>query len=141
MEHDINVDLSKHVSEQCGDLIELKACYHNVYNATIVFGEKFHTAEWKIAFGYVKAIDGFLARHAFILDKDNKVIDPTLVKTKHFNDGKDKLYISFKVFETFNDYVNALIENDNHPSMFGDFRNEERQADIWARERDFYLMA
>lgn len=138
-EHEINIPLSREVYDGCSDLIERKMCYNNVFNV-ITFGghlEKFHTNRWKVAYGYVKAVDKLMARHAFILDEDDKVIDPTLIGSKYFNEDESKEYISFKIFD-FEEYLDAISANDNQPALFNVYYKEEMDAHLWAKERNMF---
>jgi hypothetical protein len=135
-EHELNSPISRVVYEDCKRWIEMKYCYHNVFNViTHGYGSKFHKNQWKIAYGYVTAVENLMARHCFIIDEYGDVIDPTLINSKS---QKHREYVSFKIL-TFEEYMETLTKHDNQPSLFGAFRKEEKLANEWSRENNVVL--
>jgi hypothetical protein len=140
-EHKLNVELSKQVYDKCRHVIKKKQCYNNAFNVINFYGEKFSKGEWKIAYGYVEALKGrVMARHAFILDEDNKVIDPTLLCSEYVKEDKERIYISFKVFKSLEEYLDTLEANDGQPALFNVFFNREIEASKWAMERNMFII-
>lgn len=131
----VNYDLSKEIYSKCSHLIEKKQCYNNVFNILThsEYDNKFHSGEWKFAYGFVEVTESILARHAFIIDESNQAVDPTLANSDYFDDIDT--YISFKVLN-FSEYLKALHNNGLQPALFHVFMDEEIEANKWARERD-----
>lgn len=69
---------SKEIYESCKQNIAIKECYNNVFNVVTDYIGKFRNGEWQVAYGYVETMAGFYCRHCFIIDENNKVIDPTI---------------------------------------------------------------
>ncbi|MGH0831192.1 hypothetical protein ACQVTX_23240 [Bacillus pretiosus] len=143
-EHKFNAELSMEVYEACKDSIEMKGCYNNVFNVLRDWDYcgKFYSNEWKIAYGYVSIheVEGLMARHAFILDENNNVIDPTIVTTSSFDKDYKYDYVSFKVFNQLGDYTKALGNNDGMPALFNVFRKEEMEANQWGMKRGIMMV-
>jgi hypothetical protein len=137
-EHEFNVELSKEVYKKCEKHIELKMCYNNVFNVlSFGYGSEFYNGTWKIAYGYVTAIDGLMARHCFIVDSDGQAIDPTIVMTKRF-DRDNRKHISFAVLD-FPKYIKLLEEHNGEVSLFRAFREEEMLALKWSQKNNVFL--
>lgn len=137
-EHDIDKEASIELYNRCSDVIERKLCYNNVFNVITYNGDKFSTGEWKIAYGYVKAIENLMSRHCFIVTSTGKAIDPTLAMSDYFDEYADTPYMSFRVLE-LEEYLNLLTENDNQPSLFNAFHKENVLANEWAKNNNVFL--
>ncbi|PEA25818.1 hypothetical protein CN984_12215 [Bacillus cereus] len=141
-EHKFNADLSVEVYETCKDSIEMKGCYNNVFNVLRYYGSKFYNNEWKIAYGYVSIheVEGLMARHAFILDENDNVVDPTIVTTSSFDKDYKYEYVSFKVFNKLGDYTRTLSANDGQPALYNVFHKEEIEANQWGMQRKLMMI-
>ena len=134
-EHELNVELSREVFNKCKDYIESKGCYNNVFNVIQYYSRNFgKDGDWKIAYGFMKSVRNIMVRHAFIIDKDGRVVDPTIIRSPYFKDDDSIFYITFKIFE-YDEYINALINNDNQPDFYNVFTEEESQAREWGFKR------
>lgn len=69
-----------------------KQCYANVFHVAISCMQKLTSGEWRIAYGFVFSTQNIYVRHAFFLDQNDKVIDPTPFSRKK-DRGRDR-YIS-----------------------------------------------
>jgi hypothetical protein len=137
-EHEVNIKGSKDIYKECSHAIKKKMCYNNVFNVLIYYGDKFRNNEWKVAYGYVDVIDGLMARHAFIVDENGKAIDPTLAD--RLEEGRDRKYVSFKIFDTLDEYLSTLEANDNEPALYDAFRTKEMKANEWASKKQLILI-
>lgn len=137
-EHVLNKELSREVYENCAKNILPKQCYNNVWNVLQEYSSCFIEGDWFIAYGYVHATQNFYARHAFIVNKDGEAIDPTLYALSYFDEDdmyeSTQKHVSFSIM-TVREYVDKIGRNDNQPALFGKFRNEEKEAWDWAKER------
>lgn len=117
-EYKIDFEQSKSLYEQHKDRLEVKQCYKNVwYIATSSHHyKKFKTGEWKVAYGVMPSIQKLMVRHCFIVDDKGNAIDPTLFCVERQPD-KDMTYIAHTVYKTFEDYFNAITDNDNKPDL------------------------
>ena len=134
--HLINVEDSKRIFEDMEHIIESKMCYDNVFHVMSYNHEKFNSGEWQIAYGFVTAIDGIMARHAFIVDSEGRAIDPTLAKSEH--DLSTREYVSFKLLK-MDDYLDILMEHKREPALYNAFPEEEKEAFDWAFENHIFL--
>lgn len=115
-------------------------CYLNIYHAITDNISKMRDEEWKIAYGYydVAGFPGLLARHCFILDSDNNVIDPTVFTYDPVN--LDHKYYPLFTFDTFSSYLKALEEEGFMPDMNIRYRELEKDAWIQAQEHGYILI-
>ena len=135
--NNFNIDDTNSILESCGDAIAFKECYNNVFNViTYGFCSKFHNGEWKVTYGYVSVFDNIMARHCFILDENNNVIDPTLMKFQGHQENR--FYVSFAILE-FDDYMDKLEQNDLQPALFRVLRNAESEMINWSNENMYVL--
>lgn len=143
-EHKFNAKSSIEVYEACKDTIEMKHCYNNVFNvlSDYDYSSKFYNKEWKIAYGYVSIhnVKGVMARHAFILDENNNVIDPTIVTISSFDKDYEYKYVSFKVFNEIGEYNRTLNDSDGQPAFFNVFRKEEMEASQWGMKQGIMMI-
>lgn len=106
--------------------IEKKQCYVNVYRT--YFGIPLRTASaLRIAYGYVSLGDSFpnmYARHAFFLDETNNVIDPTFGL---FPDKTLREYMVFYIFDSAQEYVDAIERENCMPSLCAYLRKYEHE--------------
>jgi hypothetical protein len=141
--HMLNLDLSKHVYETCKPYIVEKECYVNIFHTIGFFPQKFRTREWKIAYGYIRVLEGnnLMARHCFIVNEQNEAIDPTLVNLKFFRIDDNRGHTSFAIFDNLSEYLNALKSNNNKPDLIKPLtRVEKVTSEIWAKENEYFLL-
>lgn len=107
-------ETSKAVYERNKGVITPQMCYNNVFQVIVNEFWKNRKNNWKVAYGYFSLDDEnkLYARHCFILD-GTTVIDPTVIA---YNEGKEKArdYLVFKVFDTYEEYINALENEEGH---------------------------
>lgn len=114
-------------------------CYNNVFNVISFVNNKFRNGEWRVAYGYWTAIDGIMARHCYIVDKDNRVIDPTAPFSTAEN-VKEKKYLTFKVFDDADEYLDLLWEHDKEPALYKALAEEEKEAHEYAMKNNLILI-
>jgi hypothetical protein len=139
-EHGLNIELSKEVFQNCSHCVRPKECYNNVFNVLSYHSERFRTGEWKVAYGYVNIIKDqpMMARHCFIVTSDGEAIDPTIISTSTFKEDDEKRYMSFKVFDSMEDYLDSIESNNNNPFLFN--HPSEDHAIEWAKTNNKFLI-
>ena len=142
--YDLNKEASNEVYACLSDSIKLKKCYTNIFHAVMsaeYFG-KFKSGEWKIAYGYfqVTGIGTLYARHCFILDENDKVIDPTLSKVLEEKNERDRYpqYICTAIL-TLNEYEELIFSN-NSLSLDDVFLKEEKELQHDAFDSGIFLI-
>lgn len=142
-EHKLNHEKSMSVCNKMGNEIQMKECYSNVFRATTHFHENFENGDWKVAYGYIQAIENnpLMTRHCFIVDKNGFAIDPTLMTTSSYKKGQNKKYITFFIFESVDEYLEAVASNDYIPDLIQPFwKYENEVSEPWAHENGLLLM-
>lgn len=142
-EHKLNLELSREVYEKCKGALEVKQCYNNVFYVVTYYPEYFNKDNhWQVAYGYHSAIGNLMARHCFITNKNNEVIDPTIFTRTHSNpeESEDKIYISHTIFD-FEDYLNALEEEEGYPALYRTLYEKDKEtSEGWAVRNGFILL-
>lgn len=88
---------------------------------------------WRVAYGYMKVFDNVYCRHCFVIDENNKVIDPTLYTTERQDiDGKE-YFVSY-IFDDIGGYFEAIENNDYMPALEYYLKENDAQARKWAAE-------
>lgn len=82
----------------------MKECYNNIFNVVTDYIPKFRCSLWRVAYGYMKVFDNVYCRHCFVIDENNKVIDPTLYTTER-QDIDSKEYFASYIFDDINAYL------------------------------------
>lgn len=131
----LNAEKSKMVYDR--GQYEIKECYTNIFRAVTENYVRFVSGEWKVAYGYVTAIRGLLARHCFIIDKSGDVIDPTICANPHTN--TDRQYYAMYVFENIEKYEIAIEREGGYPALYSTMRPYEKRAQEWAADHGFVL--
>ena len=154
----LNVEKSIHAYQRCGSQIQIKECYVNVFR---VFGEhysKFKTKEWRVAYGYLRVFPDkpVYCRHCFILDRNNEVIDVTLVALLQ-DKGKLNLedettysalveerevknkYLLMHIYDDPDEYLKVIEEEDLQPALIMTLLKEEHQILQWAMLHNLML--
>ena len=131
--HKLNVELSREVYEYFKHCIKVKECYNNVFSVFDLSNKTFREGKWKIAYGYVEVMAGLYCRHCFILDESGTVIDPTIFT--HKEPPLEREYYTMYVFDDVDEYLTAIEENDLMPALDKYLREQDNEAQKWAREQ------
>ena len=137
LKYEIDLERSKVVYENCKHLVQMKMCYNNIFNVVTDYISYFRTGKWKVAYGFVEVMAGLYCRHCFILDENNKVIDPTFFTN---SEQYDREYYVMTAFDDVDEYLTAL-ENENYmPVLENYFREQDRQAIKWALDKGYIFV-
>ena len=137
IKYQLDYDKSKEVYEQFKNEIKIKECYNNVFNILTLNNATFREGKWKVCYGYTEVMPLLYCRHCFILDENNKVIDPTLFA------GSEQPHRQYYVLYSFDDVDKYLstIENDNlMPALNGYLKEYEKSAYEWAKTEGIALI-
>lgn len=132
--HKLNLEESKALYQKWKHLIKKGYCYHNVFYVYDKNRMTFKNRGWKIAYGYYPLIENLMARHCFIIDENNEVIDPTLIALSSFEETKEYDYYSFVQYNT-NEYLDMLTKHDGDVSLDKAFRNKRMEYYEMAQEK------
>lgn len=139
-EHRFNYELSEEIYRACSHFLEFKECYTNVFYTSQHFIHKFLSGDWKVAYGFMSAIDDVMVRHCYILNENNEVIDPTPFCNKNY-DGEIKEYATFYIFDDYGKYNDAIAENNLMPDLVQHlFKIERDLSTSWAKENQKILI-
>lgn len=121
--HKFDYEKSKEVCEKCGN-IKPNDCYRNVFwvYSHPEYVSKFTSGDWKVAYGYMWAVDNVYVRHCFVVDENGFAIDPTAV----LYDREEKDRISFALLDS-NKWLDLIMENDCSPCLSLMFWKEEKE--------------
>ncbi|HHB2481340.1 TPA: hypothetical protein ACORDH_002791 [Bacillus cereus] len=134
----LNYEESARVHKENESRLQKNMCYNNVFNVMTFNNDKFDNGEWRVAYGYWTVVDGVMARHCYIVDRDKNVIDPTaLLSEKNMEKVK---YLTFKIFEDMDDYLNLIWEHDREPALYQAFPKEEEEAHKYAMQNSLILI-
>ena len=95
-------------------------------------------AEWRIAYGFVFSTQNIYVRHAFFLDQNDKVIDPTPFSRK--KDRGREQYFVFKTFGTVSEYLDAINQEGGYPALSRFLRVEEQKLQQWGYENGYLFI-
>ena len=135
--YQLDYEKSKAVYEYCNDRLAVKQCYNNVFNVVTDYISKFRLGEWKVAYGYMTVFENVMCRHCFIIDENDKVIDPTIFTTT--NICADREYISMKIFDDIDVYFNAIEQENYYPALDKHLRENVLQMQKWADKNGLIL--
>lgn len=113
-------------------IIKPKECYTNIFSVLSQEFSKFESGEWRVAYGFVSSIDCIYCRHCFILDKNDRVVDPTMYASER--DTTNRIYYVMKVFDKLKDYISALDAEDGYPALGRYLRRAETKAQEWGNQ-------
>ena len=134
----LDVNKSKEVYDTCKDRIKQKECYSNVFNIMDYDPKPFRDGTWKISYGYVEAMSGLYCRHCFIVDKDDRVIDPTTFT--HKEPPTQRAYYVMYIFDDLDDYLSAVLSEDCMPSLDLYFKDDDKAAFKWAKNNNLLFV-
>ena len=135
----LDVEKSREVYEYFKDYIKVKECYNNVFNVFDLSNKTFREGKWKIAYGYTEVMAGLYCRHCFILDENDRVIDPTLFVQTDPPLTRD--YYVMTVFTNIDDYLCAIEDNDLYLALDKPLRKQDQQAQQWARNNGLIFIS
>jgi hypothetical protein len=134
--HTFNREMSIKMAQKHRKLLEHKGCYNNVFKMIAEYHTEFRCGGWKIAYGYLQAIEGIYVRHCFIVDDLGRAIDPTIVHIGRTKDHHD--HISFKMLDV-DTYLDILWKNDRLPALDRVFRKEEQEMWEYALKNNIMI--
>ena len=129
---------SKEFYDYFKDNIKMKECYNNVFNVFTLCPKTFREGKLKVAYGYTEVMPLLYCRHCFIIDENDKVIDPTIYAQSEPNLDRD-YYVMF-VFEDTDEYLNAIESDNLMPALDKFLRVQDIEAQQWARENGIIFM-
>lgn len=129
---------SKEVYDYFKDNIKIKECYNNTFNLFTLCPKTFREGKWKVAYGYVEVMPLLYCRHCFVVDENDKVIDPTIYVQNKPNDDRD--YFVMYVFDDTDEYLNAIESDNLMPALEKYLREQDKQAQQWANENGYLFI-
>lgn len=132
----LDVEQSRAVYNYCKPLLQTKMCYNNVFHVVTEYISKFRAGEWKVAYGFMTVFDNLLCRHCFIIDENEKVIDPTIFTGSA---STEREYYAMKVFDDIDVYFEAVENNNYYPALDRYLSEQNKQAYEWAEQNGFIL--
>lgn len=129
---------SKEVYDYFKDNIKIKECYNNTFNLFTLCPKTFREGKWKVAYGYVEVMPLLCCRHCFVVDENDKVIDPTIYVQDKPND--DRKYFVMYVFDDTDEYLNAIESDNLMPALDKYLREQDKQAQQWANENGYLFI-
>lgn len=137
LKYELDIEKSKEVYDDFKHCVKVKECYNNVFNVFDLSNKTFREGKWKIAYGYIEVMAGLFCRHCFIIDENNKAVDPTLYAQ---SEQHDRAYYAMYVFDDVDEYLTAIEENDLFPALDKYLREYDKQAYQWANENGVILV-
>ncbi len=137
LKYKLDIEKSKEIYDYFKDCVKVKECYNNVFNVFDLSNKTFREGKWKIAYGYTEVMAGLFCRHCFIIDENNRVIDPTLFAQ---NEQHERAYYVMYAFDDVDEYLTAIEENDLFPALDKYLREYDKQAHEWAKENGVILV-
>ena len=137
-QHFLNTELSREVYKKYRRGIKAKECYTNVFFILSKEFSKFQSGEWRVAYGFVSSIDHIYCRHCFILERDGRVIDPTMFASDR--DTTERTYFVMKAFEKVDDYISAIDAENGYPSLGRHLLKAEMKAQKWGAENGYLFI-
>lgn len=126
--HKLDYEKSREFFAKTARDVRPKECYRNIFHASIRCLDDFIKGDLRIAYGYMQSLENVYVRHCFILDKEDRVIDPTIFCYERDEEKARKTeYISFAVL-SMEEYAKLLEENSYYPDLCMVLRDEETQA-------------
>lgn len=135
----LNAEKSRELYQKTPKHYGVRECYTNIFRAITDNISKAFAGDWKVAYGYysIGEFPNLLARHCFILDEENHVIDPTIFAQEKIDLSHS--YFVMYVFSSFNAYLDVLKEEGYRPGLVRYLQPYEQEAHTWAREHNYYL--
>lgn len=137
-QHSLNIELSRTVYQKYKKGIEAKQCYTNVFFLLSKELSRFESGEWRVAYGFVSSIECVFCRHCFILERDGKVIDPTMFASDR--DTSERTYFVMKVFDKVADYIAAIDADNGYPSLGRYLSEIELDAQMWGAKNGYLFI-
>lgn len=134
----LNLAATTDILSRCKSKVAKKQCYANVFHVATSCMQKLTSGEWRIAYGFVFSTQNIYVRHAFFLDQDDKVIDPTPFSGK--KDREREQYFVFKTFGTVSEYLDAINQEGGYPALSRFLRVEEQKLQQWGYENGYLFI-
>lgn len=134
----LNLTATTDILSQFKSKVAQKQCYANVFHVVTSCMRKFTSGEWRIAYGFVFSTQNIFVRHAFILDQNDTVIDPTPFSRK--KDREQEQYFVFKTFGTVSEYLDAINQEGGYPALSRFLRVEEQKLQQWGYENGYLFI-
>lgn len=112
--HLLDVETSRAVYNNCKPFLQAKMCYNNVFNVVTEYISDFRSGKYKVAYGYMSVFDSVLCRHCFIIEEDERVIDPTIFVGSMSTDIE---YYSMMIFDDVDKYFEAIKSDEYYPAL------------------------
>lgn len=128
----LDAEKSKEVFDRCGN-IKVKECYNNIFKVVTEYPSMFHNNVWRVAYGYMLIFDNLYCRHCFVIDENNKIIDPTIYATER-EDAEAKEYYAMFIFDDMGEYLKAVEHEEYMPGLEYHLREKDVKAQMWARD-------
>lgn len=141
--HEFNLKESRNLFAKHRDILQKRECYQNISRIVGRQLDLFSSGKWKVAYGYYTTspkVPHILARHCFIIDENNQVIDPTVL-LNHDNNDELKIweYFTIKIFKYYSDYLHALVSEEYY-DLTKTLRPYDQQAILWSRQNGYWLL-
>ena len=136
IKYQLDYDKSKEVYEYFKNEVKIKECYNNVFNILTLSNATFREGKWKVAYGFTETIPLVYCRHCFILDENDKVIDPTLFTN---SEQPHRQYYVMYAFDNVDEYLNAIELDNLMPALDNYLREQEKTAYEWAKTEGIVL--
>lgn len=137
-QHFLNTELSETVYKKYKRHIKAKECYTNTFFVLSKEFSKFKSGEWRVAYGFVSSIDCVYCRHCFILERDGRVIDPTMFASDR--DTSNRTYFVMKVLEKVEDYISAIDAENGYPALGRYLLRTEKKVQEWGHENGYLFI-
>lgn len=140
--HEFNYEDSLMVYKACSQHIEPKDCYRNVFKTISFFSEKFYSGEWKFAYGFFSVLPNelLITRHCFIVDKLGEAIAPSLIVIENYKENEPREYFSFIIFNTLDEYLDAVEKNQHIPDLLKTLKKYERIVEQKLTKEGFFVI-
>ena len=127
----LDIEKSKEVYDYFKDNIKVKECYNNIFNVFTLSPKTFRDGKWKIAYGYVEVMPLLYCRHCFILDENDKIIDPTTFAQPEPQLNRE--YYITTIFDNTDEYLSAIESDNLMPALDKYLKEQDKQAQQWAK--------
>lgn len=140
--HVFNYDQSLLVYKACNQHLQPKDCYRNVFKTISFFSEKFHSGEWKIAYGFFSVLPNelLITRHCFLVNEAGEAIDPSLIVVENYKVNEPREYFSFTIFNSLDEYLDVIEKNLHVPDLLKALQKHERIVEQKLRKEGFFVI-
>lgn len=141
----LDVKTSRILFRENRDIVKVKQCYENVYRLMSRFPRHFSDGTYRVAYGYIDSgIPQILIRHAFLVDKNGRIVDPTIVasheKRKEMGLDTKESWPQYYIMHLFPDiysYTEALLRDERY-ALIDFMEADDTAARQWMAENNCY---